>query len=372
MKTSVLSFAKLLFLLVLSGMTPAALLAQEAEALSIFDYMVENGFDEAVVTTDLERLLADRKVEPTYQDANILLTNSDGQMESWEVEVKMRGKYRRRTCDFAPLKLNFSKSQLRAAGLAEFDKYKLVTHCEDVRYQAETAVLKEYTAYQMYQTITPNSYRVHLLRVRYVDSAGKLPTVRRHAFIIESDKQLEQRLGLNECKDCLAVGPNQFDPEAENVHAVFQYMIGNADFNMSMVRNVKLFEDKTTGKFIPVAYDFDFSGLVSAGYAIPSVELGQLAIGDRVFLGFKVPDSLIESTLDRFEAKQDELLSLIRKQRELSGTARSELRTYLNDFFDHLEELQAASALRTYSQLREKAPNVVPAGADPEHFGVRR
>ena len=372
MKTIMQSFAKLLFLLVLSGMTPVSGNAQEAENLSIFDYMIENGFDEAVITTDLEQLLADRLAEPTYQDADILLSNKEGQMESWEIEVKTRGKYRRRTCDFVPLKLNFSKSQLRAAGLADFDKYKLVTHCEDARYQAETALLKEYTAYEMYQVITPNSYRVHLLRVRYVDSAGKLSTIRRQAFLIESDRQLEERLGVKECEDCLAVQPDLFDPQAENVHAVFQYMIGNADFNMPMVRNLKLFQDERTGKYIPIAYDFDFSGLVAAGYAIPSVELGQKTIADRVFLGFQVKDSLIEATLARFEEKQDELVNVIRKQRNLSSTARTEMRIYLNGFFEHLEELQEASALRTYSQLREKAPDVVPAGADPEHFGVRR
>lgn len=367
-----LRYTKLLLLLVLPSLAVAPLLAQEGGTLSIFDYMVENGYNEAVVTTDLESLLSDRSADPVYQEADLLLTNEDGRMESWEVEVKTRGKYRRRICDFAPLKLNFSKSQLSAAGLAEFDKYKLVTHCEDNRYDGETALLKEHLAYQMYQELTPYSYRVHLLRVRYVDSKGNLPSVRRHAFLIESDKQVEQRLGLTECEDCLGVKPNEVDREAENVHAVFQYMIGNTDFNLSMVRNLKLFKDERTQKYIPIAYDFDFSGLVYAGYAVPSKNLGQEQIGDRVFLGFQVEDSLIEATLAHFENKQDELFNLVRQQRRLSGQARTEVRTYLNSFFEHLEELQDASSSRTYSQLRQTAPDVVPAGADPEHFGVRR
>ena len=307
MKTSLRSFTRLLFLLVICGIRSVTLSAQQTGSSSIFDYMIENGYDEAVITTDLSQLLIDRSAEPTYQNADLLLTNKEGQMESWEIEVKTRGKFRRRTCDFVPLKLNFSKSQLRAAGLADFDKYKLVTHCEEVRFKAEAALLKEYTAYQMYQTLTPNSYRVHLLRVRYVDSAGNLPTVRRHAFLIESDKQLEQRLGLTECEDCLAIAPSQFDVEAENMHAVFQYMIGNADFNISMLRNVKLFQNERNGKYIPIAYDFDFSGLVAAGYAIPSVELGQKVIGDRVFVGFQVEDRLIERTLAHFDQKQDNI-----------------------------------------------------------------
>lgn len=374
MKTSRLSLLFIVLLLAMpaAGSTVAAY-ANPGE-LSVFDHMLLHEFDEAVITTDLAALLGDRQSEPEYQPADLLLTNKEGQMLSWEVELKTRGKYRRRVCDFAPLKLNFSKSQLRSAGLADYDKYKLVTHCEDERYLGETALLKEFATYQMYQALTPNSYRVHLLRVRYVDSKGEHPTVRRYAFLLESTAQLEDRLEMKECEDCLGVGPEQVNREAENIHAVFQYMIGNADFSLTMNRNLKLLgEESGKGGVIPIGYDFDFSGMVSANYAVSAPHLGQTRIGDRVFLGLEADDALIEKTLARFEAKRSELLAIIRQQREMSSQARSEMRAYLTSFFEHLEELRrSGSQPRTYYQLRQTAPNVVPAGADPLHYGVRK
>ena len=56
-----------MFWLVLPSLTVAPLLAQEGETLSIFDYMIENGYEEAVITTDLELLLTDRASDPVYQ-----------------------------------------------------------------------------------------------------------------------------------------------------------------------------------------------------------------------------------------------------------------------------------------------------------------
>ncbi len=350
----------------------AQVTGDENDNRSIFDYLIEEEYTEAVITTDLAKLLADRQGETEYQAADLLLTSESGQMMSWEIEVKTRGKYRRRVCDFAPIKLNFSKSQLRAAGFNDFDKYKLVTHCDEDRYSGETAVLKEYAAYKLYEALTPNSYRTQVLRIRYVDSEGNLPSVRRYAFLIESDAQVEQRLQREECEECLGVAPEQLDREAENLHAVFQYMIGNVDFNLAMSRNLKLFGSERVGGLVPIAYDFDFSGLVAADYAIPATHLGQSTIGDRVFLGLQVEDSLMESTLAKFEEHRSTFFQIIRQERRLSSQARYEMRTYLNSFFDHLQELRKAGSKRTYAQLRSTSPDIVPAGARPEHYGVRR
>eukprot|EP00903_Cladosiphon_okamuranus_P000088 g88.t1 len=249
----------------------AATGGDQLAASSIFDHMIEYGYDEAVITTDLAALMADRKGEPTYQAADLLLTNKEGQMMSWEIEVKPR------------------------------------------------------------------------------DSKGELPTVRRYAFLLESTKQLEDRLGLEECEDCLGVQPDQLNREAESMHAVFQYMIGNADFNLSMIRNLKLLGNGSSQGLIPVGYDFDFSGLVMANYAVAASHLGQTQIGDRVFLGLQVDDATIEATLATVESRRDELFQIIRNQRALTGQARAEMRIYLKSFFEHLEELRAqAGTKRTF------------------------
>lgn len=80
----------------------------------------------------------------------------------------------------------------------------------------------------------------------------------------------------------------------------------------------------------------------------------------------------MESTLAKFEEHRSTFFQIIRQERRLTSQGRYEMRTYLNDFFDHLQELRKASSKRTYAQLRSSSPDIVPAGARPEHYGVRR
>ncbi|MGH1436349.1 MAG: hypothetical protein ACRBG0_18020 [Lewinella sp.] len=340
-----------------------------AQPMSVFDYLAVQDVSEVTITTDLTNLLELQGEED--QKAVLSFVNSENVTEEWDIKVSARGKFRRRVCEFPPIKLDFSKGDLKNRGFAEFDKYKVVTHCQENRREAKEAVLREYTTYQLYNALTPSSYEAYLLQINYVDSKGEVNNLRRYAFILESTQELAARLAVKECEDCRGYTPDQVELPAENMLAVFQYMIGNTDFNLSMVRNLKLFSN-SEGKAIPVAYDFDFSAMVSVPYAIPARELGQTSIEDRVFLGFQVADQLMEETLAHFEKTREELEQIIKSQRALSSAARLEMRTYLDEFYAHLTDLRELGKVRTYSQMRQTAPLVVPAGAKPEDYGVRR
>lgn len=52
------------------------------------------------------------------------------------------------------------------------------------------------------------------------------------------------------------------------MYVVFQYMIGNVDFNFLMVCNLKLFGNGSLQGLILVGYDFDFFGLVMVNYVV--------------------------------------------------------------------------------------------------------
>ncbi|WP_367389799.1 hypothetical protein [Lewinella sp. LCG006] len=341
----------------------------EAQSMSIFDYLAAQEITEVSITTDLAQLLTLEGDEE--QKAVLSFVNGAKETELWDIKLSARGKFRLRICDFPPLKIDFSKDDLKSRGFASYDKYKLVTHCQENRQEAREAVLREYTTYQLYKALTPASYETHLLRIDYIDSEEKVSTERRYAFLLESNKELQDRLAVTECEDCLGYSPEQVDSQAENLMAVFQYMIGNTDFNLSMARNLKLFHTPG-GTVVPVAYDFDFSAMVGVSYAIPARELGQKTIKDRIFLGFQVTDEQMEQTLAYFESKRETLELSIKNQRLLSANARYEMREYLNEFYDHLTDLRQFGGLRTYSQMRQTAPEVVPAGAKPENYGVRR
>jgi hypothetical protein len=347
-------------------LTPVLITAQ---SMSVFDYLATQEISEVTITTDLTHLLELEGKED--QKAVLSFINAADELEAWDIKLSARGKFRLRICEFPPLKLNFSKDDLSNRGFADFDKYKLVTHCQENRQEAKEAVLREYTTYQMYNALTPASYETFLLSIDYVDSEGKVGSERRYAFLLESTEELEARLAAKECENCLGYTPDKVELPTENLMAVFQYMIGNTDFNLSMSRNLKLF-NTDSGKVLPVAYDFDFSGMVGAPYAIPARELGQTTIKDRVFLGFQVTDEQMEETLAYFEQKRATLELIIKNQRLLSTTARQEMRSYLKEFYDHLTDLREIGSIRTYSQMRQTAPEVVPAGAKPENYGVGR
>lgn len=347
-------------------MTPALMVAQ---SMSVFDYLAAQDITEVTITTDLTQLLELEGKED--QKAVLNFVNADNELETWDIKLSARGKFRRRICEFPPLKLDFSKEDLSDRGFASFDKYKLVTHCQENRQEAKEAVLREYTTYQLYNALTPASYETYLLRIDYVDSEGKVGSERRYAFLLESTEELEARLAAKECENCLGFTPNQVELPTENLMAVFQYMIGNTDFNLSMARNLKLFTTDS-GKVLPVAYDFDFSAMVGVPYAIPARELGQMTIKDRIFLGFQVTDEQMEETLAYFERNREALELIIKNQRLLSATARQEMKVYLQEFYDHLADLRQIGSIRTYSQMRQTAPEVVPAGAKPENYGVGR
>lgn len=340
-----------------------------AQSMSVFDYLATQDISDVTITTDLTQLLELEGEED--QKAVLSFVNANNESEAWDIKLSGRGKFRRRICEFPPLKLDFSKDDLRDRGFAKFDKYKLVTHCQENRQEAREAVLREYTTYQMYNVLTPASYEAFLLEINYVDSEGKVNNQRRYAFLLESTQELAARLAAKECEDCLGFSPEKVDLPTENLVAVFQYMIGNTDFNLPMVRNLKLFTT-ADGKAIPVAYDFDFSAMVGVPYAIPARELGQMTIKDRIFLGFQVTDQQMEETLAHFERNREALEQVIKNQRALSATSRQEMRAYLKEFYDHLADLRQLGTIRTYSQMRQTAPEVVPAGAKPENYGVRR
>ena len=58
----------------------------------------------------------------------------------------------------------------------------------------------------------------------------------------------------------------------------FQYMIANTDFSTQFLHNIKAIQTKN-GRFIPIAYDFDMSGVVNAPYATFDEKLGIKSVG---------------------------------------------------------------------------------------------
>ena len=139
---------------------------------SIFDLLNQQTLVEMTLVAELDSLINERRTNH-YSKANLTYKDGAGIDRKYEVGVKPRGKFRRRVCDFPPLKLKFSKDQLEAAGLSKHNDLKLVTHCMEADEYNESLIMKEYLAYKMYNELTPNSFRVQLVRITYQDKHDK-------------------------------------------------------------------------------------------------------------------------------------------------------------------------------------------------------
>ena len=95
--------------------------------------------------------------------------------------------------------------------------------------------------------------------------------------------------------------------------ALFNYMIGNTDWSVPLQHNIKVL--KTLQVFseqgIPVAFDFDYSGLVSTVYATPAEALPIKSVSERYYMGLCLDDEAIRPVIDEFGGKQEQLISAI-------------------------------------------------------------
>lgn len=251
-----------------------------------------------------------------------------------ELEVAVRGRFRRRTCAMPPLKLKFAKDGLRANGLNTHNDFKLVTHCSDDEAGRE-ALLREQLAYELYSTVNPEaSFRTQLLEVTYVNTVDGSRN-KSIAIIIEDFDELQERLNLDNCKDCYGSTAEQVI-NAEEV-TLFQYMIGNTDFCNKMIRNVKLLAGND-GEITAVPYDFDFSGLVNANYALPQEGLGQTSVKDRVLKWSFEDDADYSDAIELFQDKEATLLAQVENFEGLENASKREITKYLKAFFKDVEK----------------------------------
>ncbi|OAV43902.1 hypothetical protein [Lewinella sp. 4G2] len=256
---------------------------------------------------------------------------TDGQ--ELELDVAVRGRFRRRACAMPPLKLQFAKDGLRALGLNTHNDFKLVTHCTDDE-AGRDAILREQLAYELYNTINPKaSFRTRLLEVTYVNTVDGSKTTNA-AIIIEDFDELKDRLNMSNCKDCYNVKADSV-ANAEMV-TLFQYMIGNADFCHRMLRNTKMLKAEN-GQYTAVPYDFDFSGFVNANYATPDPTHGQIRITDRVLLWSFDDSGDFDAAVERFQGLETTFLTQIDEFDGLKNGSKRELRKFIKDFYKDLQ-----------------------------------
>lgn len=320
------------------GMSQAYATDSAATAMtpSVFDQFNQTQVLKVELSLDMEALHANKKSNE-YQKAKFSIIG-DSNIETYSVKVRARGRFRRVKSEMPPLKLKFSKKELIAQGLSEDNDYKLVTHFYDSR-EGDDAVLREYLAYKLYNELSGQSFRVQLAEVTYKDKNTKEKTTR-YGILIEDADQMASRLGGDICDECFNRPETDYDATNLQLHALFQYMIGNTDWSVMMNRNLKVVQVKNTGKYIAVPYDFDFSGFVNATYAIPNVDYKLTTVRDRAFLGSQNLPKALMAAKGMMIAKRAAMENTINEFKLMSRKSRKDLLEYMDSFYTALETQQ--------------------------------
>jgi hypothetical protein len=307
-------------------------------SISFFDAFADDDIVNVTIETNITDLIENRKRDE-YLPATMKWQDASGIWKTFDVGIEPRGKFRRRICDFPPLRVKFSKDELKASGFAHYNKLKLVTHCMDDKNEGNSNLLKEYLAYKLYNELNINSFRVQLIKITYIDNVGDYGKETRYGFIIESKKEMADRLGGKICDECFNPGIDDLSKKDMNVAAVFQYMIGNADWDIEMNKNIALVKTSNSNNLITVPYDFDFAGLVNTSYAIPNPNYGIKSVKERVFLGKELDNNQMRNTLKYFVNKKSDLFRVVKKMKPLNYTDKQETYTYLNEFYENVSIL---------------------------------
>ncbi len=318
----------------------------QAEETGLFAHLQKDSLRYVKLLLENTKII-DEKPE-AYQSADLVLADEEYSQFPISVTVKARGKSRKNICQIPPLKVKFPDYYLERNHLVRPAGLKLVTHCRDAE-GYEQLLFKEYLAYKMYNLLTDYSFRVHLVRLEYEDADSLLYSPFRYGFFIEHKREMADRLSAKLIrKDGKAL--KKINGYHYRLFTVFQYMIGNTDWNLNRQHNLRLLLPEDGSGPIPVPYDFDFSGLVHAPYAAPYPGLGIEEVTERMFQFRGNKDADFEEIRDLFLAKKGEIMALCDSFELLDPSVREELLAYLDSFFRHIELPDVLLAKHFYDQ----------------------
>jgi hypothetical protein len=291
-------------------------------------------------TTNIRQIRRDKSDKAPWRWGALTYQDSTGKPAQVPARVRTRGIWRLKNCSFPPIRLNFNKTADHTL-FDGLDEPKLVNYCQDNE-QYERYILQEFQLYRIYQTLTPASHRVRLLRMAYVDSASGKREAERYAFIVEDPARLAKRLSAKLLKQTGA-SPADLDAEQLALAYLFEYFIGNLDFSWAGLHNTELL-GTADGRVLPVAYDFDYAGAVNAWYATPPPNYGVPNVRTRKFMAPCEIAGEFPGALARFVEKKDAIYALYRDPvgALLPPKIVKETLEYFDDFYDKVRTPQDA------------------------------
>jgi hypothetical protein len=296
---------------------------------------------EITMTTNIKRIRGDKNDKAPWRPAVFSYTDTSGKLVSIPAQIRTRGIWRLKNCEFPPLRLNFKSEITKGTLLQGIDKPKLVNFCRNTD-DNEQYLLQEAQLYRIYNLLTPASHRVRLITLTYADSATGKVFAKRSALLLEEPETMAARNG-GPIMDLQGAIESDLDPYHNALVGLFQYFIGNTDFSTYALHNMELVT-QPTGNFIPVAYDFDFSGAINTAYATVDPKLSIQRVRDRLYRGYCGSQDNYEKAFAKFTEQKDAIYALytddvgkLLKPRIVEGTLK-----YFDEFYKTIGDAKRA------------------------------
>ena len=245
-------------------------------------------------------------------------------------------------CDFPPLRVELTRAAPPGSLFEHQRKLKLVTHCQrSANFQQK--LLLEYSAYRLYNLITPQSFRARLADIDYFDESGR-PYISRTGFFLEDFSDVAKRNGMSVAHMPELISGSLLDPAGGGRFGVFEYMISNYDWSMragpkgtECCHNSRLLRPDAGSQLIPVPYDFDFSGLVDAPYATPPEGISINSVRQRTYRGYCAHVAQARAFAAQLSPRRAEFLGVFATIPGLDPREQARAVNYLQGFFADLD-----------------------------------
>ncbi len=113
--------------------------------------------------------------------------------------------------------------------------------------------------------------------------------------------------------------------------------------------NARLIGPLAPGQTVPIPYDFDFSGLVSAPYAGPPPELDIADIRQRLYRGYCIHNADALAAARQFRAHQPQILGVLSQIPGMDAKTQQRASSFLGGFFANIatDESTGSKVLKT-------------------------
>jgi len=290
----------------------------------------------ATLVVNMSKILNHNNKKGFDLTGTFITTLPDGTKVNDQILVEKRGHFRNDFCYVPPVKLIFNYRD--SARLNYLKSMKLVSECK-VSPEHEQFLFKEYLVYKIYNLLSSKSFQVRLLNIKWEDTVGKKQKIiNDYGFLLEDLKDVATRNNCTEWKKN-KLSTEQTDRRQMTMVAIFEYMIGNTDWAVTVDHNIRLIQsrDDTLTRPYVVPYDFDYSGLVNTYYSVPDEKLEIESVTQRVYRGFPRTMPELQSVLDTFRKQKNNIYDLINNFNYLTARNKKEMIGFLSDFFVMIE-----------------------------------